>query len=400
VYAAHAVVGPRPPFWDENRWRYEVCTFLAVRTTSHRLADALDTGELVVGSVRGIFALSPGDQYQWRRDPSFARFERLGIPWPTVLYELSLSGLQNTRLPEPLIGQGSTTPSFRLAGAAYGAFFFNEFQATPTTHPALGRVELRIIDTRARFRRVRSRPGALDVFLDGDAVKGATLELNGPTYRRRSRLSGTGPVWWPLPPGAMDDAWIWLKRGSDWLDYRAPISWGGPRGPDDEQILDSSDDPVAEVTALASQGEGQHLEYKETLPAPGGGTTRAEQNARRTAFKDIVAFANGGGGRVLFGVTDQGEIVGLDGPASKLRDRLSELVRSRVFPSPPHQIYSRTVDEKLVLVLEVDPNERILYSLLIDASKPEYYIRREGTTYPARADEIAAIFTLPGRMQA
>ena len=48
-----------------------------------------------------------------------------------------------------------------------------------------------------------------------------------------------------------------------------------------------------------------------------------------------------------------------------------------------------------MLVLEIQPSQRTLYSLLIDANRPEYYIRRDGTTYPARADEIAAIFSLP-----
>ncbi len=382
--------------WDYHRELSSQFPPAPVRIVYAKAGTIPTATQLATGSLRATFTLGPGDHCQWRREPSFARFERLGIPWPTVLYELSLDGLQNTRLPERLIGRESRSPSFAVAGAAYDAFFFNNFQATGTMNPTLGRVDLRLVDTRARLRRVRSRPGALDVLVGGNAVKGATLELNGTTYRRRSRLSGAGKVSWPLPPGAMDDAWIWLRRGTDWLDYRAPVSWSGNRGPDDEQALEAPEDPIAEVTALASQGEGQHLEYKEALPPPGGGSTRADQEAKRTALKDIVAFANGGGGRLLYGVTDQGEIVGIDGPVSKTRDRLSEFVRSRVFPSPPHRIYPRVVDGKLVLVLEVDPNQRVLYSLLIDANKPDYYIRRDGTTYPARADEIAAIFSLSG----
>jgi hypothetical protein len=53
------------------------------------------------------------------------------------------------------------------------------------------------------------------------------------------------------------------------------------------------------------------------------------------------------------------------------------------------------VDGKLVLVLDAKPDARTLYSLLIDANKPEYFIRRDGTTYPARADEIMAILAAP-----
>lgn len=396
LYALHGVIGPKPPLWEEKVWRYESCSFIALRTTSLRLGNALASGDITLGSGRAVFTLGPGDHAQWRRDPSFARFERLGIPWPTVFYELSLDGLQNTRLPERLVGRDSQTPSFPVSGAAYDAFFFDDFQPTGAMSPTLGRAELRIVDTRARLRRLVYRPGAVDVIVGGDHVKGAMLELNSSTYRRRTRLSGAGKTSWPLPPGTTDDAWIWLRRGSDWLDYRTSPSWGGQQAPTDS-LLETPEDPVAEITSLASEGEGQHLEYKETLPAPGGGTSRAEQDAKRNAFKDIVAFANGDGGRVLYGVTDGGIIVGLDGTPAKTRDRLSEFVRSRVFPSPPHRILPRQVDGKLVLVLEVTPNQQVLYSLLIDSNKPEFYIRRNGTTYPARADEITAIFGLPGR---
>jgi predicted HTH transcriptional regulator len=157
----------------------------------------------------------------------------------------------------------------------------------------------------------------------------------------------------------------------------------------------ASDDPVAEVTALASQGEGQRLEYKSALPPAGRATTRTEQDAKRTALKDIVGFANSGGGSVIYGVTDDGEIVGLEEPERKARDRLSEFVRHRISPTLPHSITPKDVAGKLVLILDVGSHARTLYSLLIDPNKPEYFIRRDGTTYPARADEIMAILAAP-----
>lgn len=386
LYMAHVFVGPQPPGWAETTWRYESCTFLAARTTPKRLVSALDSGELDLGSTCATFAFDPGDVWQWRRKPSFARLDRFGIAWPSTSFELSLEGLEYRQLPERLVGRDS--PSFPTSGAAFDAFFYGNFVATRTMNPMLGRIGLRVIDTGARLRRVEVRPGGLDVAVGGSRVKGAVLELNSPTYRHRARLAGAGKVSWPLPSGAMDDAWLWLKRGANWLDYRAPRSWGGHSAPDDKLTLPAPEDLVAEITALASQAEGQHLEYKRSLPPAGGAKSRAERKAKRAALKDIVAFANGGGGTVLYHVTDEGEIVGVDGPAGKARDRLSEFVRSRVSPSPPHHISPEDLDGKLVLVLEVEPNQRTLYSLLIDANRPEYYIRRDGTTYPAGADEI------------
>ncbi len=390
LYAAYVFVGPQPPGWQEATWRYESCTFIAARTTPKRLAKALETGELALGSLSATFTFGLGDSWQWRREPSYARLDRFGIPWPTTAYELALAGLEQQQLPERLVGRDA--PSFPTSGSAFEAFLYGNFEPAGTMNPMLGRIWLRVIDTSGRLRRIEVRAGGLDVVVDGTRTKGAVLELNSSTYQHRKRLAGAGKVSWPLAPGAMSDAWLWLKRGANWLDYRAPRSWGGHAAPHDKLAEMAPEDPVAEVTALASQGEGQRMEYKSKLPPSGGATTRAAQDAKRTALKDIVAFANSGGGTVLYGVTDDGEIVGVDGPAGKARDRLSEFVRHRVSPTLPHNISPKEVDSRLVLVLEVTPNPRMLYSLLIDANKPEYFIRRDGTTYPARADEIAAIF--------
>lgn len=393
LYAAYVFVGPNPPGWREATWRYESCAFVAARTTAKRLAAALDSGELALGAVTATFALAYADTVQWRREPSYARYDRFGVPWPTVAHELALGGLEHQHLPERLVGRDA--PSFPTSGSAFDAFFYGNFEPTGTMNPVFGRMWLRVIDTAGRIRRVEARPGGLDVVLDGSGVKGAVLELNSPRHQQRKRIAGAGKVSWPLPPGATDDGWLWLKRGANWLDYRAPASWGGHAPPQDKLAAMAPDDPVAEVTALASQGEGQGIEYKQKLPPSGGATTGKDQAAKRTALKDIVAFANSGGGTVLYGVTDEGQVVGLEGAASKARDRLSEFVRHRVSPTLPHTIKPRDVDGKLVLVLDVRPRPGTLYSLLIDANKPEYFIRRDATTYPARADEIAAILSAP-----
>jgi hypothetical protein len=120
----------------------------------------------------------------------------------------------------------------------------------------------------------------------------------------------------PLPRGLPDEAWAWLKLGADWLDYRSISGWGGYRSSDIE--VEVPHDPEADISSLASQGEGQHLEYKEKLPDT--------KEQKRTTFKTVVAFAfaNGAGGTVLFGVNDNGEIVGLAGKLAEERRRLTD----------------------------------------------------------------------------
>jgi hypothetical protein len=211
LYAAFIFVGPQPPGWKYVTWRYKSCTLTAVRTTSKRFAAALFSGNLGVGPLTATFEFDPGDLWQWRREPSYSRLDRFGIPWPHVAYDLSLAGLENQRLTELLVGRDA--PSFPTSGAALDAFLYGNFEPTGTMDPTLGRIRLHVIDTCGRIRRVAVRPSGLDVVIDGSRVKGAVVELNSPTHQQRKRIAGPGKVSWALPPGTMEGAWLWLKRG-------------------------------------------------------------------------------------------------------------------------------------------------------------------------------------------
>lgn len=67
-----------------------------------------------------------------------------------------------------------------------------------------------------------------------------------------------------LAPGPNQETWLWLKdaRGQ-WFDYRSFGGWERNRSPDIE--FETPTDPVGEISALASQGETDVLEYKSVL---------------------------------------------------------------------------------------------------------------------------------------
>lgn len=96
-----------------------------------------------------------------------------------------------------------------------------------------------------------------------------------------------------------------------------------------------------------------------------------------------MAFANGEGGTVLFGVADEDDgviaITGLTGNPTGERRRLTDLMRDLISPSPRVQIDAARVDGRLVLVLHVPPGGGVIHALVLDANKPEYYVRRDGT---------------------
>jgi hypothetical protein len=151
-----------------------------------------------------------------------------------------------------------------------------------------------VIDDRAYFKRVRVKPASIDVLVGGRELRGCELELSGSSDRATASLRGETRTSFPLWAGLAPDACLWLKAGGDWIDYRSLGGWGAYFPSDVE--FEEARDPVTDLTALASQGEGAYLEYKAVLLE----TTES----KRTTFKTVAAFANGGGGRVLFGVSD------------------------------------------------------------------------------------------------
>jgi len=246
---------------------------------------------------------------------------------------------------------------------------------------SFGEVSVRFVDQRARIRRVRIRAASLDVWIGGRSLESCRLELNGVEYRQVIEVSKSSRITFPLPEGLPSDAWLWLKSGTEWLDYRALNHWGNYRSADVEERLPR--DLGAEIGRLATQGEGQHIEYKTKIP---GNTAE-----KRHVFKTVVAFANGEGGVLLFGIGDGGETIGLTETLQDARARLTDLLRDLVTPSPQTVIDTHRYEGRNILLLRVQPGAGIVHALTIEKNKPEYYVRRDGTTFFARPDEIAAI---------
>jgi hypothetical protein len=382
VLHALVVVGPRPNGWTERTWSYGECSFISVAMSTTKLASALEPERdtaLMVGSIHVGLELMGGN-LNWARKPSLALHDELILPWPSVAYTINMSNQGSAFPPNGyLVGEGDV-PSFPTFGAAYNAFYHGNFVVSGANNPQLGQVSIRFIDGRARIRRVRIRPTSLEVWVGGRALQGARLELNGAEYRTSVDLNKAGRISFPLPAGLPSDAWLWLKEGTEWLDFRA-LSWEGSRTPSVETELPW--DPIAELSILAAQGEGPHLEYKSKLPD--------SRDEKRHVFKTVVAFANGDGGTLLFGIGDGGELLGIKEKLPNGRGRLNDLLRDLVDPSPQVRIEAHQLDGKNIIVLEVPSGGGVLHALTLDQNRPEYYVRRDGTTFYARPNELTAV---------
>ena len=131
---------------------------------------------------------------------------------------------------------------------------------------------------------------------------------------------------------------------------------------------------------LIAEGESKTLEFKRELP-------KNEQIA-----KTMVAFANTSGGRLLIGVADDGEIVGVDAShVIELKDKLYASLFEKITPSLAPNIYTVNIDGILILVLEVDRGQLLPYALKLGESVSQIFIRIGASNRIADAVHVAEL---------
>jgi predicted HTH transcriptional regulator len=189
----------------------------------------------------------------------------------------------------------------------------------------------------------------------------------------------------PLSNGLATGSWVVLKRGSQWID-RKFINYPNTLKPDPG--VEVAVEPMTELMALVTGGEGAMVEFKSIIPESGS-------ELRDKVCRAVAAFANGDGGQLLFGVADDGNMVGLGSiDAQKACDTVARFVSSIVIPIPGFRVDSVLADSedddsRLVLVLTVDQGGQPPYG--VNPAHPRYYIRRGATTFEASADQVRAL---------
>lgn len=118
-------------------------------------------------------------------------------------------------------------------------------------------------------------------------------------------------------------------------------------------------------------GESKNVEFKESLP---------EKSIKY--MKSVVAFANGIGGKIIFGITDKTrEIVGFDKEdVFKKMDAIANAVSDSCEPAIIPDITLQTVDGKTVIVVEVSEGRQRPYYIKTLGKEGGVYVRVAGTT--------------------
>ena len=119
-------------------------------------------------------------------------------------------------------------------------------------------------------------------------------------------------------------------------------------------------------------GESKNVEFKESLP---------EKSIKY--MKSVVAFANGTGGKIIFGIADKTkEVVGFDKEdVFEKMDAIANAVSDSCEPAIIPDISLQTIDGKTVIVVEVSEGRQQLRSWGV-------LIERDGKDYPSNAFAI------------
>lgn len=86
-----------------------------------------------------------------------------------------------------------------------------------------------------------------------------------------------------------------------------------------------------------------------------------EERKPKSWCKSVSAFANTLGGALIFGVSNENEIVGLENPESDA-EKISEIIKTRLNPIPEFNLrFHKEEDDKILIILDVYKGEETPY---------------------------------------
>jgi len=118
-------------------------------------------------------------------------------------------------------------------------------------------------------------------------------------------------------------------------------------------------------------GESKSVEFKESLP---------EKSIKY--MKTVVAFANGNGGKLIFGIQDNTcEVVGIpDDDIFKTMDAITNAISDSCEPAIIQDISLQTIADKTIIIVEISAGRQRPYYIKSQGLENGTYIRVSGTT--------------------
>ena len=124
--------------------------------------------------------------------------------------------------------------------------------------------------------------------------------------------------------------------------------------------------------------------------------TEFKENAKtNTYIKTVVAFANGNGGKIVFGVKDNKEIVGVENEF-EVMDGIINAISDSCYPMIVPDISLHTLENKTVILVEIEGGKKKPYYLKSKGMQKGTYIRSGATTRIIEEDYVLKELVLEG----
>ena len=124
-------------------------------------------------------------------------------------------------------------------------------------------------------------------------------------------------------------------------------------------------------------GESKNVEFK---------VQRPDKSIKY--MKTVVAFANGRGGQIIFGIDDKTrEVAGV--PEDRVFqeiDAITNVISDSCEPTIIPDVYLQNINDKPVIVAEIRAGRQKPYYIKSEGLENGVYIRASGTTRPADRD--------------
>ncbi len=244
---------------------------------------------------------------------------------------------------------------------------------------------LRVVHNDAWIDEVTIGSKQVAVTVRGDHIAGTRLAAGCGRYYFEEDLESEVTLLCPTPRGSTDYIWIILSHQDKWLDGREiDLRYEAERFPWNN-VKAAPENASEQIRHWVMEGESSTMEYKQKLSSD-----------ERKVLKTVVAFANGQGGVILFGVDDDQTICGVEhefpqGSLSKYKDKITDLIHGRLSPFPEYLLSHCIIGKHTVLALQVFEGRQVPYTLRGNDQAPVVYVRRNASTYAATPAEIREI---------
>lgn len=113
---------------------------------------------------------------------------------------------------------------------------------------------------------------------------------------------------------------------------------------------------------------------------------KLERNKPKSWLKSVSAFANGRGGKLIFGVKEDNTILGLS-DYQEVSENISEIIKIKMDPNPEFDMEIKEIDGKVILILSVFAGKNTPY-FVVDGGTRTAYKRVGNQSVPANRIDL------------